>query len=112
MERERRDYSRVEVCWPASIIASHGLIDGEVKNICFEGALIRCRDLAEVDDVLELNIVIREQDQLSISASAEKVWSRIHQSRDMSPTPASDLGVRFVEISEDDLRLLSNTALY
>lgn len=111
MDKEKREYSRVEVSWPVSIIASKGLVEGEVKNICFEGALIRCSELADVDEALELNIVIPEQDYLSISVGVEIVWSKTHESEDRSQT-TYDLGVRFVEISEEDLQLLSNTVLY
>lgn len=112
MIKERREYSRIEVSWPVSIIASQGLIDGEVRNICFEGALIRCSELADFDEALELSIAIPEQDYLPISASAEIVWSRTDDSEDRSFKPICDLGVRFVEISEEDLRLLSNTVLF
>ena len=111
MDRERREYSRVEISWPVIIISSKGLIDGEVKNICFEGALIRCSELADVHETLELNTVIPEQDYLSISAGVEIVWSRTLEGEDRSHT-RYDLGVRFVEISEEDLQLLSNTVLY
>ena len=109
MERERREYSRVEVSWPVSVLTAQGIIDGEVRNISFGGACIKCQELPNPDEALDLNILIPEQDYSSVSANAEVVWSKTDDTNTSSPP--SQLGIRFLDISDEDLRLISRTAL-
>ena len=107
--RERRVYSRVEVSWPVGMLTSEGLVEGEVKNISFEGAGIQCRELPKIDEPLDLDMLIPEHDHSSVSASVEVIWSRTYESGDASPL--ANLGVRFLEISDEDMKLVSRTAL-
>ena len=107
--RERREYSRVEVSWPVGMLTSAGLIEGEVKNISFEGAGIQCRELPEIDGSLDLDMLIPEKDNTSVSASVGIIWSKTDESGDAAPLVY--LGVRFLEISDEDMRLVSRTAL-
>ena len=107
--RERRDCSRVEVSWPVGMLTSAGLIEGEVKNISFEGAGIQCRELPKIDESLDLDILIPEKDNTSVSASVGIIWSKTYESGDASPL--ANLGVRFLEISDEDMKLVSRTAL-
>ena len=52
--RERREYSRVEVSWPVGMLTSEGLIEGEVKNISFDGAGIQCKEAPKIDESLDI----------------------------------------------------------
>ena len=108
ISRERRQYSRVELSWSASINTAQGLIIGEIKNISQSGALIHCRELPNPDEAFELTIEIPEY-VLPILASAKIVRLDTHISN--SGSPSYDLAVRFLKISEEDLRLLSHAAV-
>jgi hypothetical protein len=107
--RERREYSRVEVSWPVGMLTSEGLIEGEVKNISFDGAGIQCKEAPKIDESLDLDMLIPEQDHSSVSASVEVIWSKTIEGGDASPL--ANLGVRFLEISDEDMKFVSRTAL-
>jgi hypothetical protein len=61
---QRREHSRVEVCWPMSIFRSQGPIEGEVRNISLTGALIRCLEIPDPDEALRLGIEILRYSRL------------------------------------------------
>ena len=108
MGKENRDYSRVEVSWPASILSVQGSIDGQVRNISLAGALILLGELPDLTRPLELVIEIPEHN-CSLLATAEMVRLDVYDGDNRGPVYA--LGVRFLDIPEEDLRFLSKTIL-
>ncbi len=106
-EKKRR-YARVKVSWPASILTSHGLVDGEVKNISLTGALISLRELPSPNGALRLAIEIPEF-HYNLLATAEMIRLDIQHGGDH--LPAYLLGVRFGEISQRDLKFLSSNIM-
>jgi PilZ domain len=54
LERKRREYSRVKVAWPVLIYTGEGLIEGEIRDISLDGALIECARLPNLDHELNL----------------------------------------------------------
>ena len=102
MKQGKREYSRVEVSWPVSMLTGKKLIIGKIKNISVGGALISCQELPSLEESLELRIEIA--DLFYISASVENV--RINVNDGHSGSIAYELAVRFTEITEDERRLL------
>ena len=78
-------------------------MDGEVKNISLGGALIRCQELPKEDESFNLLIEIPEY-AFPVSATVEKV--RLHTPPSDTASPSYDLAIRFLDISEDDFRIL------
>ena len=106
---QRREHSRVEVSWPVSIFSSQGPTEGEVRNISLTGALIRCLEIPDLDEVVRLGIEIWEHRHV-IFATAEAVRLDI---QDYDTDYYSYLlGVHFTEISEKDLRFLASRFLH
>jgi hypothetical protein len=108
MGKERREYSRVAVSWRVLVLTSHGLIEGEVKNVSFGGACIEYREPIEPGENIELSFLLSERDSLSVSAMVEVVWPFYNSS---TSTPSYQLGVRFADVSEEDMQMLSRAAL-
>ena len=106
---QRREHSRVEVSWPMSIFNPQGPIEGEVRNISLTGALIRCLEIPNPDEALNLGIEILEHSHVMF-ATAETVRLDI-QNYD-SDYYSYLLGVHFTEISEKDLRFLASRILH
>ncbi len=104
MKKGKREYSRVEVSWPVTMLTSKKLIIGKIKNISVGGALISCQELPSPEEFLELKIEIT--DLFFVSASVENV--RIDVDDSHSDSIAYDLAVRFTEITEDECRILYN----
>jgi len=105
MARQKREYTRVELPLPVSILAGGGAIDGEVKNLSLGGACIILHELPSVDGV-PLSLVIELPDyNYAILATAEMVRMEIYDVD--GPSIRYSLGVRFIDISEDDLGFLA-----
>jgi hypothetical protein len=107
--KKAREYTRAKVSWPLSILTVQGPLEGEVRDISLTGALIHCRELPDPDRPIPMAIEIPEQ-QYSIFATGEMVRLDIEGPETDHPTFL--LGVRFAEISDDDLGFLSQKILH
>ena len=106
---EKRAYPRVKISLPATILNAEAPIDGVVKNISLGGVLMLLRELPRLNGAfLDLAIEVPEH-QHTIFASGEMVRVDIYQEE--NSTFSYGVGVCFVDISDDDLRFLSNTLL-
>ncbi|MGD8372039.1 MAG: PilZ domain-containing protein [Syntrophobacterales bacterium] len=107
MQQCRREYSRVDVSWPASIYTSAGFIDGRVKNVSIGGALVNCRSLPNLEETFSLTIEIPDY-LFPVSAVVKKVRLNVYDS-DGDETPASyDLAVQFIDMSSEDRKVFIN----
>jgi len=102
VERKRREYSRVKVSWPVLIYTGEGLIEGEVKDISLDGAMIHCERLPNLDRELDLSIAVPDF-SFPVTASVRKVRLATYEG---AATVAHNLAVRFTGIGEEDRRLL------
>ncbi len=107
--KKAREYARAKVSWPLSILTMQGPLEGEVRDISLTGALIYCPGLPDPDRPIPMAIEIPEQ-HYYIFATGEMV--RLDIENGESDHPSFLLGVRFAEISEDDLSFLSQKVLH
>ena len=105
MKRDRREYSRVEVSWQVIILTSKKSIEGETKDISIDGALIICKELPSAEEFLELIIQLPNSQQ-TIRAVVEQIRLNINDSD--SSLYSYDMAVRFVDLPEDERKMLSN----
>ena len=104
MKQGKREHSRVEVSWPVTMLTSKQLIIGELKNISESGALISCQEVPSSEETLKLRFEIT--DLFYVSATVENVRFNVDDSPSGSITYY--LAVRFIEITEDERRMLCN----
>lgn len=104
MRKGKREYSRVEVSWPVTMLTGKKLVIGEIKDISLGGALIRCQELPSPEEALELRIEIT--DLFCISATVENVRSDMDDSR--TDFKVYHLAVRFTEMTKDQRKILYN----
>ena len=104
MKQGKREHSRVEVSWPVTMLTSKQSIIGEIKNISVSGAMISCQELPSPEETLQLRIEIT--DLFYVSAMVENVRFNVDDSP--SGSIAYYLAVRFIEITEDERRMLCN----
>lgn len=100
---ERRQFPRVEVEWPVTMLTSKGPIEGEVMNVSLGGAFIYCKEQPNTNETFRMVIKVPHQRQF-VRATARIARSNIYDSDDPDTLPG--IGVRFVEISEDDLQYI------
>ena len=99
MGKERRQFARVEVTWPVTMLTSKGPIEGEIVNISLGGAFVSCEKQPDSSEKFRMVIKVPHSRQF-IRATV-----RIARSNIYDPSGASEsigMGVRFVDISEDD----------
>jgi Tfp pilus assembly protein PilZ len=90
MTVDKRQYPRVEITWPVTVITPTGPKEGRVQNISLGGAFIQCTKVPEHNDFFRL--VIRPDESRYIFATARVVWSdTISNDKSMSHA----MGVRF-----------------
>ena len=104
MEKCRREYTRVDVSWPASIFTAAGLIEGQVKNISIGGALINCQSLPDLEETFHLAIEIPHY-LFPVAAKAKKVRLNVYDSEEGSTSLSYDLAVLFLDMSEEDSKV-------
>lgn len=108
--RQKREYTRVEVSLPISILTGGGAIDGEAKNLSLGGACIKVHELPSLDGV-PLSLVIELPDcNYAILATAEVVRMEICDVD--GPSISYSLGVKFIDISDDDLSFLATKVFH
>ena len=95
-------YPKAQVKWYVSAQAGDKEIDGVTKEISARQAYICCAEPLRLKEVFDLVIASPERD---IPIKAEVVWSNKY-GYDDKITPRG-MGVCFVEISEEDRRLIA-----
>ncbi len=103
MGKERRRFPRLAVTWPVTMLTSQGPIEGEVKNISLGGAFISCREQPDANEAFRMVIKIPDHRQF-IRATARIARSDIYDPDDKNGL--TGIGVRFIEISDDDLQYI------
>jgi len=105
--KKAREYARAKVSWPLSILTVKGPLEGEVRDISLTGALIHCHELPDPDSPMAIEI---PEQHHSIFATGEMIRLDIEDGE--REDPSFLLGIRFAEISEDDLSFLSRKVLH
>lgn len=99
MGKERRQFPRVKVTWPVTMLTTQGPIEGEVMNISLGGAFVHCHEQPDFNETFRMVIKIPHSRQF-LRATARMARSSIYNPDDADELPG--IGIRFVEISEDD----------
>ncbi len=105
---KKREYSRKAVSWSASIVTNGGPISGEIKNISLTGLLMYCRQLPDPKHRHRLTIEIGNH-RYQMLATIEMI--RLDVVYVDYEGPIYGIGMRFVEIDENDLEFLSTRVL-
>lgn len=100
--KEQRICPRAELKWPVSALFEGGVIKGETRDISTDGAYVCCTKPLRLNEVFDMIINLPEK---SMNIRAEVVWSNIYGPNDkINPR---GMGVRFIQISESDRRLIA-----
>jgi hypothetical protein len=95
---EKRNFTRTEVRWPATIITEEGLVEGEARNISVQGVFILfTHSMGHLAPTKTYRLLINPPGE-KIIVIGKLVWSNL----DILPGK----GFCFVEITEGDRALL------
>jgi hypothetical protein len=102
INQERRQFTRVEVKWPATIITTDGPLVGETIDISQVGLSIYCKEQLPIGQ--EFRLELQPPNCQPITSTAIAVWSMdtafLERSRNFV------IGAEFEYITEDDFRFL------
>ena len=95
-ESERRTYPRAEIRWPVTIESARGTIEAKLRNLGIGGAYIHCDETPEPGERIVLTI--RPPESAALEVIAEVIWA--------GKVLALGMGVRFVEMSDEDRQFI------
>ena len=98
-ETERRTYPRADIRWPVTIESKGGIIEANLRNLGIGGAYIHCEETPDPGE--RVYLTIQPPDTSALKVVAEVIWA--------GKVLALGMGVRFVEISDEDRRFISDT---
>jgi hypothetical protein len=101
-EEERRKHPRKEVNWPISIVAEHGTIEGEIRNVTIEGLLVFCDEPLRLNERYRMSIVPGESGAIGVSGQVVRAEAYCMAEDDT----AFGIGICIVEISDQDRETL------
>lgn len=101
-ETERRKNLRRKVKWPVTVLTENGTIEGETRDFGVDGMSISCVEPLLMDKVLRMGVM--PPDHQMIEFTGKVIWSDLYGIGD--DDSAYGMGVCFVEISNEDLRVL------
>lgn len=102
MTMEKRQYPRVEVAWPVTVLTPDGLVIGRTQNLSLVGTLILCPEVPEL--LYSFRLFFRPAERQLLIATAERVWSRTSSN---GKSMVHAMGVRFTYIPDHDYRLIN-----
>jgi c-di-GMP-binding flagellar brake protein YcgR len=100
---EKRQHVRIGIVWPVSFDSSNGPVQGKIKDISLSGAFIVSENPLPLKSEFSLSLNMPGQEPLNLNS--EVVWSNANVPEDRIITRG--MGVRFLGISEQDRKVLS-----
>ena len=95
---DRRSYPRVEIRWPVTIKCARGTIEAKLRNLGIGGAYIHCDETPEPGE--QISLTIKPPESSALEVIAEVIWA--------GKVLALGMGVRFVEMSDEDRQFISD----
>jgi hypothetical protein len=99
VEEDRRSYPRAEIRWPVTIESARGTIEAKLRNLGIGGAYIHCEETPEPGE--RISLIIRPPEASAFKIIAEVIWA--------GKVLALGMGVRFVEMSDEDRQFIADT---
>ena len=103
---ERRKLPRMSVSWPVTLYTAAGEVAGETRNITSSGAYVQCSERLNLNEALWLQIRVPHRDLMLMG---KVIWSNLVI--DKTGAQASHAGICFVQIAEEDRRVLRDAIL-
>ena len=102
MLSDKRQYPRIEIAWPVTLMTPYGPVGGTTRNLSLGGACIRLAEMPELEEVFRL--VIRPAEQIMLPATAELVWS---ETLIGATSVFQGMGLHFKYIAESNIEFMS-----
>ena len=91
-----------EVNWPITVIAEHGTIEGEIRNVAVDGLFVFCDEPLRLNETYRMSIVTRKSAAIGVSGRVVRAEAYCMAEDDT----AFGIGICFVEIPDHDREAL------
>ena len=98
---ERRQYPRIRVRWPITIVTYHSTIEGETRDISPAGMFINCKEPLQVNQTYQISVI--PPNHHNIDLACKVIWSHSYT------TDGENIygtGFCFVKVSKEDRTFL------
>ena len=101
---ERREFPRVRVKWPVSVLTDKNTIQAETRNITVNGIFISSKHLLRLNEILPLHISPPNRQPIDVTGT---VIRSDHQALD-ERSISYGMGICFVKVSDEDRHFLED----
>jgi len=98
---EKREYTRIKVRWPITVVTDDSAIEGETRDITPVGMFINCKEPLALNQTYRIAVI--PPNHQSIDITCKVLWSNLYSS-DAGNTYGT--GFCFVKVSDEDSHLL------
>ena len=101
---ERREFPRVRVKWPVSVLADNATIQAETRNITVNGIFISSKELLRLNETFPLHISPPNRQPIEVTGTVIRSDHYALDERNIS----YGMGICFVKVSDDDRHFLED----
>ncbi len=101
-KKDRRQFARVEIRWPATVITSNTQVQVETEDISQVGVSLSCRESLPLGQ--EFRLEIHPPNRQPLIVTAKTVWTEVINSAGVLHRFL--VGAEFEYISESDIRFI------
>jgi hypothetical protein len=99
---EKRRHPRQEVTWPITIIAEHGTIEGEIRNVTVDGLFIFCEEPLRLNETYRMSIIPDKHRAIGVRGKIVRADAYC-MAEDKS---VYGIGICFIEFTDQDRETL------
>jgi len=108
-DSNRRQYERIDICWPVTIYYDDEEIAGETENISAEGLYVCSEKPLPLNKVFSISIDPPEHQVFG--AKGKVIWSDLYGIGGDENKDVYGIGICLVKISEEDKRDLEDVLM-
>lgn len=101
---ERREFPRVRVKWPVSVVTGNATIQAETRNITVNGIFILSKDLLRLNETLLLHISPPNRQPIDVTGTLVRSDHQEFDARNIS----YGMGICFIKVSDEDRHFLED----
>lgn len=101
---ERREFPRVRVKWPVSVVTDNATILAETRNITVNGIFISSKDLVRLNETFPFHISPPNRQPIEVTGTVVRSDHQALDERSIS----YGMGICFVKVSDEDRHFLED----
>jgi hypothetical protein len=101
---ERREFPRIRVKWPVTVVTDYAEIEAETRNITVNGIFILSKHLLRLNEIFSLHISPPNHQPIEVTGTVIRSDHQALDKRNIS----YGMGICFVKVSDKDRHFLED----